>query len=233
MPKIGIHVHGRHMQAKEWESLMMGTGGRLGTLPRLVLEILKRGPENIGLITIGTGASKRDGTVESICMRNHLFENLTSILDIPVIKDHPRIKTEEDILTVSALLIQKVFCDTITKNTAEEIRSAAKLFDEVGCTEIYHVSCASHSPRCHLATLIAKEEGVIPADQTWYPVADQMTYAGTKIGDTVVLEKPHRGDDPTMGADVSVPEVVRGLLTLKPDERLDCLRQLKEIINSY
>lgn len=57
--KTGILIHGRHLQAIEWEQMIWGDveNAKLGTLPTAILAALNEGVDNIALITLGTGAS--------------------------------------------------------------------------------------------------------------------------------------------------------------------------------
>ncbi len=233
MANIGILVHGRNVHAEEWETLMMGNPPeKLGSLTRLVLEILNRGPENVGLIVFGTGASERDEIKEAFCMRNYLVENFDCIEEFSAIKDHPRMQTEQDIRQLTNS-IKNIYCETFSKNTAEEIKNAAALFEKKGCTEIYQISCGSHMARCTQEMLKARDRGDIPTHQRWYSAPDDMAYANSEIGDVVVLEPPHRSDDPMLKADVRMTTVVRGLFGLTPVNRIACLQEVEHLIEGY
>jgi len=221
---IGILVHGRHVQTENWETLIWGAPpDKMGSLPRLVYEILRRGPENVGMIVLGTGASERDGLKEAECMKQYLQACFDDIIAFPLIKNHPRFQSAKDRFCLMHL-IDKIHCEVASKNTAEEVRAAAALFEGLGCTEIYQISCGSHIARCLLESL--------KAGHRWYGVPDDMTFARSEFSDVVVVEPPHRGDDPMISADIKMHEVVRKLFKLPQERRIRCLHDIDALIEN-
>ena len=227
MTTVGILVHGRHVDALGWERLMWGEPPeKMGSLTRMVLEILDRGTENIGASVFGTGASERDGVKEAECMKEFIQERFDELRQFFAIAGHPRFEEcEEDLED----LIDGIICDTESKNTATEVENAAGVFASKECTKIYQISCGSHIPRCVLEMEKARERGVIPTTQYWYAVADDMVYEKTAIGDIVVLEPPHRGDDPLLKQGISL-SVIQGLFHLSVEKRIECLKQIEALI---
>jgi len=205
MGAIGIFVHGRHVGTVDWERLIWGDpeNNKLGSLTRLVLEILERGPETIKTIAIGSGASEKEGVSEAQCMKNYLLDHFSDLGAFSMIRDH--INFQEDEFGQLLKLIRNIYCDTISQNTAQEIEHAITFFADAGCTEIYQISCRSHLPRCVAERVKAK----IPLGQKWYAVSDDMTYSGSQADDIVVLEPPHRSDDPMLSSELRMPRTDR------------------------
>ncbi len=228
MGAIGIFVHGRHVGTVDWERLVWGDpeNNKLGSLTRLVLEILERGPENVKTVVFGSGASEKEGIVEAQRMKNFLLDHISELDAFPIICNH--IKFQGEAFSKLLALIRNIYCDTISRNTAQEVEHAITFFADAGCTEIYQISCRSHLPRCVAERMKAK----IPSGQYWYAVSDDMTYPGSRAEDIVVLEPPHRSDDPMLGSEVQMLHVIRKLFELSPEDRLECLKFLDEEINA-
>ncbi len=234
MSNIGILVHGRHVGALGWEKLMWGcpTEDKFGSLTRMVLEVLDRGQENIGTIIFGTGTSEHDGLKEAECMKQYLQKNFTKLSEFSTIKEHPRFQSSDDIAHLSKL-IDNIFCEIKSKNTAQEVRNAAKIFAKNDCKEIYHISCSSHISRCVLDMKKAWARGEIPKDQRWYGAPDDMTFEGTSLEDVVVVEPPHRGDDPRLKEKIQMKEVIIPLFRLSSKDRTECLGFYQTILKAY
>lgn len=197
--KIGILVHGRHVNAVDWEKLMWGElPNKLGSLPLMLLVALNCGLENVAGIVFGTGASERDGVKEAQVMKNFLLGKLDDMFVVASLFEtlgHPRFQTLYDLSKIRDLCGQ-IICETKSQNTDQEVASAAKIFADLGVDEVRQVTCGSHAPRCQLAQLKMRAAGVIPSRQLWSCYGDDMTYSGSLIGDVVVSEPPHRGDRP-------------------------------------
>jgi hypothetical protein len=214
---IGIWVHGRHVNAEEWERLVWGEPPRKpGSLTRLVVEMLNWGPEHIGFIGFGTGASRtEDGLFESEAMKRYLLKYLDELSEFDAITGHPMAILLEEQVDTFAACMNDIFCDTQSQNTRQEIEYAARLFEQRGITHVVHITCGSHAARCAQEVSKARIEGVIPPWQFWYCTGDDQVYAHSTINRTKVVEDPHRGDDLMRGAQWQLPDVVQGLLEIK------------------
>lgn len=227
MKSIAILIHGRHLQTEGWETVVWGEPpNKLGTLPRAVLEILERGIENIGLVVCGTGASEKDGLVEAEYMKQFLLQNMAYLSEFDVIGQHVRFQSNRD-LSLLSKCIKGIVCETVSQNTAQEIENAAKLFADANCRHVYHMTLQSHGPRALLEVLKARSRGAIPKWQQWYTVVDDTTYEGTNLEDVVVVEPPHRGDDPMLGAQHQIHEVIPPLFALKENDPVELVKLLE------
>lgn len=202
---VGILVHGRHMQTQELERLIWGEPPRqLGSLPMMVFVALTRGIETVAKVVFGTGASKRGGLFESQYMKKFLQDHFEELAEFEQIADHDDYpKKKGDI----EKLLKDIFPETKSNNTKSEIKAAADIFKGEGVTEVIHITCASHAPRCMVLAAKAFEDGDIPDDQVWSVVRDMTTYSGTKAEDVKVFEPPHRGDDQMIGAPLQPHQV--------------------------
>lgn len=230
--KIGILVHGRHLQAEGWEKLVWGVPeeGRLGSLPMMVLIALTVGIENIGAVVFGTGASEKGGLKEAEYTKRYLLKNMSELGQFDKLAFHPRFQSRRDLVLLDGIC-REIIPETQSKNTAEEIANAAKIFKNIGCGIIYQISCGSHIPRCTIERLKIAERGGIPADQLWLSVADDMTFSGSTAGDVAIIEPPHRGDDPMIRAPKKAHEVVPKLFKLSPLARTQFLSDLDVMLD--
>lgn len=236
MGKIGILVHGRHVEAVNWEELVWGVPpDKMGSLPKMLQVILQRGVDHIGAIVFGTGASERDGLKEAeftkLLLRQHIYDFRQFALIRRLSKG--LVAPERQWLQE---LLDNIICETTSQNTVEEIAAAAKIFASRNITEVIQITCGSHAPRCLRDMLQARHDGLIPADQMWLVVPDDMTYFGpqgpTSISDVAIIEPPHRGDDPTMGQLVHAYQVVPEIFRVPAGERPALLSEFSRAIQS-
>ena len=223
---IGILIHGRHLYTKEWERMIWGEPpSRLGVLPRAVLEILIRGYERVAVIVLGTGSSEKDGLKEAEYTKKYLLEHIERLAEFTEITKHP-----DFVLSKLKPLLDAIICETRSQNTAEETSNAAKIFSESGCVEVYQVTGASHMPRAILEMLKVRAKGGISPAQRWYGAPDDMTYVNSSIDDVVVVEPPHRGDDPMMGAPLKIHQVISQFFSKTREEQTKILHALRDAL---
>jgi hypothetical protein len=229
--KIGILVHGRHLKAKDWQKLEWGeTPYKLGTLPMMVLVLLNTGIENIDGIVFGTGGSEKDGLKEAEYTKRFLLEHIGELSNFELIKNHPCFQSSLDLESIKKLF-QNIICETDSQNTEEEVINAAKIFSELGVREVKQVTCGSHAPRCQLVQLKVRSAGGIPRGQLWSCYGDDMAFAGSVVKDVVVMEPPHRGDDPMVSADIQAHQVFPLFYKIPTVERkIEALKAIKEVL---
>lgn len=205
--KVGILVHGRHLETRNWEQLVWGQPPtRLGSLPMMVFVVLNRGLHNIEKIVFGTGASERDGTKESEYMLGLLESNKAHLKEFDPIREHPDFH-KQHIRNRLVELFRGIECQQDTRNTAEEIAAAAKTFRRANVAEVIQITCGSHASRCVRDAAVARRQGLILSNQIWSVVPDMTAYSGTWPDDVAVFEPPHRGDDPMMEAPIQAHRV--------------------------
>ena len=230
MSKVGILIHGRHLQAVGWEKLVWGEPPhKLGTLPMAVLVALTRGPENIGVIVMGTGASEKNGLKEAEYAKKFLVDHMAELQDFEVIRRHPRFQSTRDIASVTKLFSAAI-CELRSQNTVEEIANASSIFAGEGIGEVIQVTCASHAPRCIRDAAVAQEKGLIPPELLFSVVRDHMVYAGTSAGDIAIMEPPHRGDDRMLGAPILPHMVFPKLYKIPFEKRIEILQEIDGLL---
>lgn len=234
-PKTGILIHGRHLRAIGWESMVWGDpkNPRLGSLPTAVLAALNEGVPNIAVVTLGTGGSYNvAGDRESEVTQQLFISRFSELEQFAVIKNHPRWAEDKEMLKE---LVNNAVLDVVTQNTKEEIAAAAEVFRQYGVTRVVEVTGASHAPRCAQLQGMARAEGVIPALQQWALVADDVPYTGSSVADTTVIEAPHRGDDPVL----HIPENIRPaklfaqFYAIPNDQKEAFLEEIAQVVKKY
>lgn len=224
----GILIHGIHLQANGWDEEVWGDSEQqlLGRIPRAVLSILDTNPDQVALITIGTGASKsQTGVYEAELVKKLGLDNFDQLDKFTQIREHPGWHKSRAHIHK---LLQSAATDTASKNTREEIANAAELFSHRHIEKVIEVTGASHAPRCQLEQSVAFAEGAIPRSQRWSLVASDVAFYGTEVGDTAIFEEPHRGDDPATGwpKELHAPRVFKQYFSLPAQEKLDFLTQV-------
>jgi len=224
--KIGILVHGRHLQAKNWADLEWGIPPtKMGVLPTMARLILKIGIEKIGLIVFGTGASEKDGLKEAEYTKRYFLNKLIYLLEFDFFINHP----EWNYIALSDYFLNMIRPEIQSQNTLEEIRNAARLFAEANIKYVLQISCGSHISRCIRDRLIVG----VPKDQEWFAVADDMFFADSTAKDVVIIEAPHRGDDPMINAPIKPHQIVPRLFKIPAPERMKFLAELDTFLKNY
>lgn len=196
--RVGILVHGRHLGTKDWELLVWGESdrGKLGSIPKACEVFVQLGRELEPVVVFGTGASERDGIKESVFTKQFLRDHVARLFEFSRLKELSA--TAGFVAADFVRLADSIICETESLNTLQEVENASEIFLTHGVETIYHVTCSTHAPRCLLSVLQVRAAGKLHG-QTWYTVADDMTFSGLPIErSVVVLEEPHRPDDPTL-----------------------------------
>jgi hypothetical protein len=206
--------------------------GMLGTLPATLLAILNDAPEDVRVITMGSGGSRRsDGAWEGEVIRDLFISRFDDFEVFTAISSHPMWDLHKKHLLQ---LAEQSVLDLMSQNTTDEIANAAKLFSELGITKVLEITGASHGPRCQLAQGAAREARTIPAGQYWTLITDDIPYANTKVSDTAVFEEPHRGDDPVLKLPHKYhgTQVFKKLYEIPPHKRGEFLRGVADLADA-
>lgn len=232
--KIGILVHGAHLQAKEWDTLVWGVApSQMGRLPKAIQILLSFGAS---VIFFGTGASEKDGFKEGEYAFKTLLERQENLSKFDALKELPSINTLE--VSLSEIKeggrLAEVIVDAVSQNTKEELLVAGDIFVARGVTHVFLVSSATHIARClrdaqsvynnplYGGKYKALAQGLMgaPADTC---------YAGADYDSTVIVEAPHRGDR------VAYPlhEKVKEIFSVKPDKLEAFGEELSFLVKKY
>jgi len=214
MNKALVWVHGCSLQADGWQDSVIGVGKKLGRAPcglRLSCEFDKV------LLVLGSGVIARNGIRESAYTHQKLGEWLGTPAARSVFAS--RYSFDE-----AKRIYEQAHIDTVSQNTAEEISTALSLCYTYGCNALWLVSSPAHMPRCLNEALKAKHGGIriyaAPSETNTHNFAPEYT---------VIVEYPHRGDDPSpyMGGHV------RRMLRVPPSERVTMLQDLDVLLRAY
>lgn len=209
MASVGILVHGRHLEARGWHDLAWGVPEKdsLGSLPKTVNLLLHEAKsEPVEIIVFGNGPSIVNGLSEGEYGKQYLFDRLGKLRQFPSLR---AILDDAALVQLKKRLEGIVMVAPRTTRSIDEIATAARLFEKHGVTKVWQVTAASHAPRCMQIQSAARAQRLIPQTQQWFLVADDRCYEGADPFSTLIMEVPHRGDDPMMGQSPSLPELMK------------------------
>lgn len=234
MTKVGILVHGRHLDAKGWHNLAWGipADNSLGSLPKAIDLLLGEAEcEPVAVIVFGNGPSFIGDVTEGEYGKKYLMARIKEL------RQFPRLAARLNEAALSDL--KKRLEDIIvvaprTSRSIDEIASAAKIFKEQDVTKVWQVTAASHAPRCIQIQSAARFKGLIPPEQQWFAVADDRCYEGADPFSTLVMEIPHRGDDPMMGLEPRLPELMKDYqYGLTPEKKHELAKEVKKFFDEH
>lgn len=229
MSDAGILMHIRHLETVGWERLVWGVPEEdsLGSLPK-VAELLLNEPacEPIVSVVFGCGPSVKDGLSEGEYTKRYLLERLSELRAFTRFKD----RLDDETLERLRRRLEQVYVTPKIERSIDEVVFAADYFAKQGITRVWQVTAASHAPRCVQIQAAARAAGLIPKAQQWALVADDRSYEGTDPFSTLILEVPHRGDDPMYGFKPALAEVLRDYqYGLSPEDK----RKLAYLVEDF
>jgi hypothetical protein len=229
----GVLLHGRDLHAPDllpmrmlW-GLEIGQERRLGMLPTTALAILDAPPGRVRILTIGSGASvlevgNGETELEAEVIKSTMVEGFDRLEEFDLIRDHPN---WQDPVARQRLhdIVADAETDTEAENTTDEIANAAALFERLNVTRAIQVTSSSHGPRCLIERNHARElKMIVPRSQRWSMVTDDEPFALAFLSDPLVIEPPHRSDDPKLAWPESLwpTELMRDFYKLPPNAQL-------------
>ncbi len=232
MASAGILMHTRHLDTVGWERLVWGDpdNDSLGSLPKVVdLLLNEAASEPISHVIFGCGPSERNGLSEGEYSKRYLLGHLTELGHFPSLRDR--------LAGYDPEMLRKRLQDVIImlrhERTMDEVHQAADMFRGYGVSKVYEVTSASHAPRCVQLQAEAKLNRLIPTGQQWFVVADDRSYEGNTPVSTLVLEPPHRGDDPMLAFQPQLADVLRPYFyDLDPKDKKELVRVVSSFMKS-
>lgn len=211
MAKLGILVHVYHLGALDWDKLTFGDAenskmGCFATLAEVVLRRIRT--DEIVSIVIGSTDNYKDGLAHGEYAKKYCLDRLDELPKFSQIKPLLEGLSEEESKKFRELM-QDIAPIHPIKNTAGEVAEAAKLFAEMGIEEVVQIGAASHAPRCVQLQQAARADDTIPVGQYWLFRGADVCFAGAEPLDTVIFEPPHRDDDPMLGFEPKMVDVLR------------------------
>ncbi|MBI3572112.1 hypothetical protein HY091_01085 [Candidatus Kaiserbacteria bacterium] len=184
-PKSAVLIHGLHLEANGWESLVWGDPehGTYGTIPRGILEAWKTSAH---LIYWGTGASERDGKKEAEWMYDRAILGIAQLATL----------CGTDVESLQSFLKDQSVKDTEAKDTNTEIRACYDVCIERGIDQLTLIPYASQAPlAARRALWMALEDEKYSSFKHKITIAPSDTrYVGVSMQDIVIFTPPHRGD---------------------------------------
>ena len=226
MDKIGILLHVYNLDASGWERLVWGdpAANMLGTGTKFLECLMHIPPDRPVSSIIYSGPSTRDSMSEGAHTKRFLLEHFGQLRQFPRFSKRLDELGEEGQKLLRQRLGDLVLGPTIA-NTFAEIEHAASHFERKGITEVWHVAAASHAPRCMQSQAIIRHKGIIPLTQRWLTITSDIAFGGSDPSDVIVIEPPHRADDPLLGFSPTLSEVLKPFFLLSTEQKKEFIRR--------
>lgn len=212
-----ILIHGCHIQAGEWESIMFGTLKSPGRVPRAIEESINQGAT---FIFWGSGLGYGEGVIES----NYTFEYATT-KKLGFLSDYLKMQSQ-DLLNY---LNQISVFDSKSTNTFEEVQEAFQKCKEQNIDQLFLVSSPTHIARCLQNACKLKYQTGSSIKVNGVPC--DTSFANSTPADVVIFEPPHREDLPK----IPLHKTLQGVFPLLKDTKIatDFNEALKKLIQEY
>ncbi len=195
--KTGVLVHGYNLHADQWEDVAWGTPPeRIGRVPMGIFVALS---ERADVMVFGSGASERDGLLESEATARLLWERFDELAGFAVFKGREAELTRPSGAGRFRQRIESILhLDRESKNTRDEIAYAGRLFVDRGVERVILVSSPTHLPRClrDACAIYGEDGGMSGLLQELYAAPSVTGYPGYSADDVAIFEPPHRPDRP-------------------------------------
>ena len=210
-----VLVHGRHLQTQGWEKLVWGDGPAIGAGPLGISIALQKGAQ----LVFGTGASEKDGLKECAYTEDYLMRNIPSLKVFTEFKDYLGTDGYE-MKSIILGRLGKAHLDFASTDTVSEVKNAVLYAKLVGARELITVTSPFHYARC--ASIVGRllEDGFDFGNVLPMVVSARSSTETCRAATTVILEHPHRGDDPMVKSPLAPHEVFPRMFKLPPDERM-------------
>ncbi len=242
--KTGVLVHGCNLNIENWRYVAWGDPpDALGRIPQGLLSAFEFEAEKI---IFGTGASKKtfrlgdsDQSGKVLLEAEYSLEYLTVHFDnlrkfSAWQKAVPATHDDQAWSELKASLLNKIELDTVSQNTVEELKHAAKIFDSNGIEQIVLVSSPSHIVRClrDAATVFATEGKFGKFSNHLFAVPSNTCYEGTRASDVVVIEPPHRPDRHVVPTHRRIQRML-SLQKLNPNDLIQLIEDFDDLLQRY
>lgn len=230
--KTGILLHVYHLEVLGWEALVWGDPAldQLGTLTKFVDCLLDIPASDEVFSIIYSGPSQKDGMAEGVYARQFLLDHIDHLGDFPRLRHKlERLSTEEHRIVMER--VRGLVAGPVIKNTRAELENGAVYFAERGVQRVLQIAAASHAPRCVKLQAVVRAAGLIPQDQQWFLVPSETCFNGGEPSDVVILEPPHRADDPVLGIHPSLPQtLLRYQYEITGQYRRDAMLKIAQVV---
>lgn len=186
--KVGILIHGCHLEAEDWQRIVFGDEHHLGRVPTGIIEAFKHNAE---LIFWGTGASWKLTNKGKMHESEYTYHR-TLGSELHQVAEKVQRSAEE----IAAYVKKVSVIDTKTQNTNEEIKAALDECIKRKIDSLILVSSPTHIARCLQTACIVQEQAKHKLPITIYATFSETCFYKTKAENVKIIEPPHRGDHP-------------------------------------
>ncbi len=229
MSKTVVLCHGRHVETMGWETLVWGEEDRIGTAPLALHLAMEKGAQ----LVFGTGASEKDGLKECAFTRKFLQGRVSRLKEFHEFEDYCGIDSFEMYEMFGQRMLDIAHLDFESTDTVTEVKNAVAYAKSLGATELIQVTSPFHAARCMSISARLLEDGYDFGGVVPMVVSAKSSTSTCQAATTVILEHPHRGDDPMVASPVMPHQVFSRMFRLPPPARMqffaDASDRLKEL----
>lgn len=230
LTKTVVLCHGRHVDTVNWEMLVWGEGDKIGTAPLALHLAFQKQAQ----LVFGTGASEKDGLKECVFTQKYLLDHLADVILFPEFAEYHRWRWDHGLHALKHAMkymaderealfrpvIEAAYLDSDSTDTVSEVRNAVELAKSLGATELIQVTSPFHAARCMSISARLLEDGYDFGGVIPMVVSAKGSTPVCRATTTVILEHPHRGDDPMVGAPLMPHQVFPRMFRLPPSARM-------------
>lgn len=228
--KTGVLVHGYNLNAGQWESVAWGAPrDQAGRVPMGVFVALC---EQAEVMVFGSGASRKDGLLESEATARLLWERFDELAAFSVFESYlPELGHAPSARRFRQRIESMLHLDTVSRNTRDEIAHAGRVFVDHDVARVILVSSPTHIPRClRDACAVYGENGDLShLLQGLYAAPSVTGYPGYSADDVAIFEPPHRPDRPGL----NLGGVVARVHDIPDDARDGFVRRLDDLLLEF
>ena len=228
--KTGILVHGYNLNAGQWESVVWGESrDRVGRVPMGVFVALC---EQADVMVFGSGASRKDGLLESEATVQLLWERFDELAGFSVFENYlGELKHPPSAGRIRQRIESILHLDTESRNTRDEIAHAGEVFVDLDVERVILVSSPTHLPRClrDACTIYGENGKMSHLRQGLYATPSVTGYPGYSADDVAIFEPPHRPDRP--GSNLS--RLVARVHDLPDNARERFVRRMEDLLQEF
>ena len=234
--KTGVLVHGYNLNAGQWERVVWGEPReRIGRVPMGVFAALY---EQADVMVFGSGASRKDGLLESEATARLLWERFDELAGFEVFKCmSPAWRHPPSAGRIRRRIESILHLDTESRNTRDEIAHAGKVFADLEVERVILVSSPTHLPRClrDACAIFGEYEDMSHLRQGIYAAPSVTGYPGYSAADVAIFEPPHRPDrmNPTDRTGVHVSRVIARVHDIPVAARERFVRRLDDLLLEF
>lgn len=224
MIKTVVLCHGRHVDTLGWETLVWGEGDKIGTAPLALHLAFQKQAQ----LVFGTGASEKDGLKECAFTQKHLLDNLVAVIQFPEFVEyaawdyvlHAMRYQQHEREALFRPVIDAAYLDSESTDTVSEVKNAVEFAKSLGATELIQVTSPFHAARCMSISAKLLEDGYDFGKVVPMVVSAKSSTPVCRAATTVILEHPHRGDDPMVSSPLMPHQVFPRMFRLPPPARM-------------